>query len=331
MKRYLKQRRGSFLILGGLWGFVNVYLVFLCIPALLGEDILYLNTLIFFFSFFWLLRDFHVWKQREEYFRNPGEFSEEEEEKILGEGLYTYVCQQQQEKEQEVQEYTRRLEELSDYVSRWSHEAKLPLVSLRLMNERNTDTALRKEMQSCIMRLERLLHTVLTGSKLQQPRHDVRMEKFGLQDAVKEAVKNQSYFLIEYQFELELDLQGISVYSDRRWLVYLLDQLLANAVKYRKEKPCLSFHAVKEGREVRLMVEDNGMGISPEDLPYIFEKGYVGKTLRKGDYHSTGMGLAFAKQIAELLCISLEVSSVEGEKTCFFLRFQDNADHLLLP
>ena len=318
-------------MIGGLWGFVSGYLIFLCVPALQGEDILYLNLLLCFFGVCWLIRDYQKWRKLKNYFQNQEAFLAEEEKKILGEELYGYVCKIQEEQQKEAAEYTRRLGELSDYIARWSHEAKLPLTSLKLMNQRNQDTGLKRDMQDCIMRLEGLIHTVLTGSKLQQPQHDVRMEKLTLESVVKEAVKNQSYFLIQYQFELELDLQGISVYSDRRWLVYLLNQLVGNAVKYRKDEPKLSFRAKREEKGVIFTVEDKGIGISSEDLPYIFEKGYVGKILRKGDYHSTGMGLAFAKSIAQLLCISIEVSSREGEGTCFSLYFQDTSDHLLLP
>ena len=182
----------------------------------------------------------------EKLFSESGGLLAEEEKKILGEELYGYVCKIQEEQQKEAAEYTRRLGELSDYIARWSHEAKLPLTSLKLMNQRNQDTGLKRDMKDCIMRLEGLIHTVLTGSKLQQPQHDVRMEKLTLESVVKEAVKNQSYFLIQYQFELELDLQGISVYSDRRWLVYLLNQLVGNAVKYRKDEPKLSFRAKRE-------------------------------------------------------------------------------------
>ena len=69
------------------------------------------------------------------------------------------------------------------------------------MNGRNQDTSLKKEMQDCIVRMENLLHTVLMGSKLQRPENDVCMERISLEEAVKEAVKNQSYFLIQYGFE----------------------------------------------------------------------------------------------------------------------------------
>lgn len=194
------------------------------------------------FGVCWLIRDYQKWRKLKIIFRIRSLFGRGGK-KILGEELYGYVCKIQEEQQKEAAEYTRRLGELSDYIARWSHEAKLPLTSLKLMNQRNQDTGLKRDMQDCIMRLEGLIHTVLTGSKLQQPQHDVRMEKLTLESVVKEAVKNQSYFLIQYQFELELDLQGISVYSDRRWLVYLLNQLVGNAVKYRKDEPKLSFRA----------------------------------------------------------------------------------------
>ena len=130
-------------------------------------------------------------------------------------------------------ECKEKLENLSDYITKWTHEIKLPLAALRLMNGRNQDTSLKKEMQDCIVRMENLLHTVLMGSKLQRPENDVCMERISLEEAVKEAVKNQSYFLIQYGFEMILEIKDVWVYSDKRWLVYLLDQLVANAIKYK--------------------------------------------------------------------------------------------------
>lgn len=109
-------------MIGGLWGFVNGYLIFLCVPALQGEDILYLNLLLCFFGVCWLIRDYQKWRQLKNYFQNPEAFLAEEEKKILGEELYGYVCKIQEEQQKEAAEYTRRLGELSDYIARWSHE-----------------------------------------------------------------------------------------------------------------------------------------------------------------------------------------------------------------
>lgn len=121
------------------------------------------------------------------------------------------------------------------------------------------------------------------------------------------------------------------MYSDRRWLVYLLDQLVGNAVKYRSRNPRLSFRAVRlDDGSAELAVEDNGIGILEEELTYIFEKGYVGKNLRKGDCRSTGMGLYFAKKMGEMMDISIRVESEKGRGSKFYLHFQELSDHLLL-
>ena len=82
------------------------------------------------------------------------------------------------------------------------------------------------------------------------------MERISLEEAVKEAVKNQSYFLIQYGFEIILEIKDVWVYSDKRWMIYLLDQLIANAIKYRSRNPKLVFSCEKQGEnQVCLRVE----------------------------------------------------------------------------
>src|SRR5699024_2938680 len=134
-----------------------------------------------------------------------------------------------------------------------------------------------------------------------------------------------------HNFEIKEETGKIQVYTDKRWLVYLLDQLIQNAVKYRSCYPFLAFKSVQEEQgSVTLYVEDNGLGIAPEDLPYIFRKGFVGKNHRKGDYRSTGMGLYFVKEICELLHIESRVFSEPGKSSRFEFRFQNLSEHLLL-
>lgn len=311
MKKYLKDRLTAFLIGVGFVVFLNVYLTQLCATALYGQDVLYLDVLLAAFGTILLIGDYSQWKKKKR--------QEEEQKELLA---YT---------DKELLECKEKLENLSDYITKWTHEIKLPLAALRLMNGRNQDTSLKKEMQDCIVRMENLLHTVLMGSKLQRPENDVCMERISLEEAVKEAVKNQSYFLIQYGFEMILEIKDVWVYSDKRWLVYLLDQLIANAIKYRTDNPKLVFSCEKQGEnQVYLRVEDNGIGISKEDLPYIFDKGYVGKNLRKGDYHSTGMGLYFAGKIGEMLNLSLKAVPKKEKGSCFEIVFCDMAEHFMM-
>ncbi|WP_072448356.1 sensor histidine kinase [Blautia sp. Marseille-P3201T] len=311
MRKYLKERWAVPITEVGFAAFLNIYLTQLCATSLYRQDVLYLNVLLAVFGMVLLFLDYSQWKKKKQ--------QEEEQKELLA---YT---------NKEFLECKEKLENLSDYVTKWTHEIKLPLAALRLMNGRNQDFSLKKEMQDCIVRTENLLHTVLMGSKLQRPENDICMERISLEEAVKEAVKNQSYFLIQYGFEIILEIKDVWVYSDRRWLIYLLDQFIANAIKYRSVNPKLVFSCEKQGEnQMCLKVEDNGIGISKEDLPYIFDKGYVGKNLRKGDYHSTGMGLYFAGKIGKMLNLSLKAVPTQERGSCFELGFCDMAEHFMM-
>lgn len=331
MKRYVKDRRGNIAGAGLLWLFLDLYLGVICSSSLYLPDIIYLNLLLAAAAGAVGIWDYRRWKTLDNCLSGQTELTEKEERELLGRAVSAYVRREREEKEEAWRNSARNLEELSDYIAKWTHEAKLPLASLRLMNERNEDMELRGDMQECIVRLETLIQTVLVGSKLQRPENDVRYERISLEKAVKKSIQNQSYYLIHENFQIFTDLGGLQVYSDRRWLVYLLDQLVGNAVKYRGENPRLSFRAVRlDDGSTELSVEDNGSGILKEELPYIFQKGYVGKNLRKGDCRSTGMGLYFAKKIGEMMDISIRAESEKGRGSTFYLHFRDLSDHLLL-
>ena len=98
---------------------------------------------------------------------------------------------------------------------------------------------------------------------------------------------------------------------------------------YCQESPCLIFKII-ENEAITLVVEDNGIGISKEDMPYIFDRGFVGSNLRDGDYRSTGMGLYFVKDIAKKLNIEVQVDQNFHMGTRFFIKFKDNRDYFFL-
>lgn len=331
MKHYLKERWREIGGFAAVWLFLNLYLGLVCAQRLYGPDLIYMNVLMVVSAAAAGAWDYTRWKKLARCLENGMELTDGEEAELLGDTVRDYLCREREELQREWADSARKLEELSDYITCWTHEAKLPLASLRLMNERNQDETLRNSMQECIGRLELLIHTMMIGSKLQRPENDVRCERISLEEAVRQSVKNQSYDLIHHKFQISMELGGLKVYSDKRWLVYLLDQLVGNAVKYRSSEPALAFRArgLEDG-STELAVEDNGIGISGEELPFIFQRGYVGKNLRRGDCRSTGMGLYFARKIGDLIGVSIRVESREGEGSRFYLHFQDNSEHLLL-
>jgi signal transduction histidine kinase len=331
MKAYVKEKRSGLLFGGCNILFINLYFGLICVSPIYTADLLYLDAVILTSGALYLLIDYRRWKQIPKIMEEETQKNQGKMELLLGRQTAEIFLHLKTEQEEEITKLLDERDGLTDYITRWVHEVKLPLSALGLMNERNPDCVLQHEMQDCLERMGQLLHTMLISCKLKNMENDVKFEKISLENAVNEALKNQSFFLIREHFQLKKELENIWVYSDRRWLVYILDQLTANAVKYRREEPALKFCAFQVSLdETVLIIQDNGIGIDAEELAYIFDRGYIGSNLRNGDYRSTGMGLYFVRQIAEKLGIRIQVSSITGTETQFSLHFFNNASYLNL-
>lgn len=211
------------------------------------------------------------------------------------------------------QEREKRME-MEDYAANWVHEVKIPLSILFIMAQNNQDY----ESQDQLERIQSSLNNILAVSKMQSDLIDFQFKQCGLKSVVQKSVKNNQYFLIRHHFELELKNLDWEIYTDPLWLTYILDQVIANADKYRKEDPFLKIEAYKENDCILCKVADHGLGIASEDLPRIFDKGYVGRSSQAGEYKSTGMGLYFVKNIAKNLNIKIDVSSNKKETVFYF-------------
>lgn len=330
MIRYLKEK--IYLIILGvvILLFINGYFLYLCGTRLYLSDLFYLDIILIFISIVLIIKDYLKYqqinklldmhqvipiKQVESYYKN-------QYLKILDKND-KYYCE-------EINHLSEQIQELSTYISRWAHEAKLPIAAMRLMNERNKDLALKKEMRLTIERIQLLLNTMLMSSKLRNPENDIKIEKVLLAQVIKESIKHHSYFLINDNFTIDLEVGNEYVYSDRRWLTYMLDQFIANSIKYKRDNPKLHFYVEQAEQSLTLIIEDNGIGIAREDIPYIFDRGFIGHNLRDGDYRSTGMGLYFVKDIASKLQVMVEVDETFVDGSCFKLKFISNAEYFLL-
>ena len=211
--------------------------------------------------------------------------------------------------------------DLQDYIATWCHEVKIPLAAALLMNEKTEDIRQKRAMQEQLERISQQLRSALFGCKLQGNLYDIQIKSVSLYDCAKTSVQNNQFFLIHHHFQLELRVEQIEVYSDKNWLVYVLDQLIANAVKYRGKHPCLKIWSGWEGRTANLFVEDHGEGIKDSDFRRVFDKGYTGGSHHNGGYQSTGMGLYMSAKILKRLGHTISVESEEGKYTRFTIGF----------
>lgn len=216
--------------------------------------------------------------------------------------------------------------ELQDDIARWCHEWKIPLATCLLIDETIKDVKIRASLREPLERMNHQVNMMMQGCRLQSPLMDLQVERVSVEACVKTSIKNNQFFLIQKRFTLDIQEVDCVVYTDFAWLVYILDQLLNNAVKYaNKEEPRLKIWTEKEEEKIRLYIEDNGEGISDSDIRRIFEKGFTGHNYHNGKYKSTGMGLYLAAKVAKKLEIELLAESVYEVYTrfCIVMRAAD--------
>lgn len=228
---------------------------------------------------------------------------------------------------QEKEVLYRQLQDLQDDVALWVHEMKLPLSALLLMNEESRD----EQARSSLEKLRQQMDTLLAMSRLQQANRSWNFRPVQADSLLKESVKNNSWQLIHHHFQLDLEAEAFTLCTDRQWFVYLLDQLVSNAVKYRSHTrtPRLRLRAWKQEERFCFSLEDNGLGIAPEDLPRIFDKGFAGHNEATALYASTGLGLYLARSIADGLGLSISCTSQEGQGTRFELSLENDLPALV--
>lgn len=322
---YCKERRKIFFLILFLITSYNLYFLFL-IQYVNKQYLVYVDFLIFiclviiggidYFKFY------KQEKKKEELIKQDYLIHQEFGNNIKKEVIEHDICLLQY----QIQEQFKVNCDLQDYITKWCHEVKIPLAASFLMNEKIEDINLRKSLKEQLEKINQLLHSALLGCKVQSSFLDLQVKKVSLLECVKTSLHNNQYFLIQNQFCIQLEAEDIKVYTDKTWLVYIIDQLISNAIKYRKEKPVLQIWSAEKQGIKQLWIEDNGEGILDSDIRRIFEKGFIGQNHHNGKYKSTGMGLYMVFIILEKLGHKIQVESEYGQYTRFLLEFEDNQE-----
>lgn len=202
----------------------------------------------------------------------------------------------EQDMNDEVALHERARREYREYLERWIHEVKTPIASAQLTAHNHPSHEMRQVARD-LSRIEAHVMQALYYARGEAVEKDYLIEKVTLAELVDAALKRNSRELIAAKFSIEKpDLTEI-VYTDPKWIGFVLDQIIQNAVKYRRgEKGLLRFSAYEAESSCDLFIEDSGIGITDTDLPRIFEKGYTG-TAGRQYAKSTGMGLYISAQL----------------------------------
>ncbi len=217
---------------------------------------------------------------------------------------------------EEIAEIRHERDEYKEYIEQWIHEVKTPLAAMKLICENNRSPETRKLLRE-LERANQYVEQVLFYARSENVEKDYLIKEFNLADAVKKSVLNHKQLLLEHQVQIQLECDQ-PVFTDMKWLVFMIDQCIVNSIKYGATK--ITFQSDIIGKETYLYITDNGIGIAKEDLPRIFEKGFTGKNGHQQE-NSTGIGLYLCKKLCNKLGIDIRAESQERSYTRIIIAF----------
>ena len=235
----------------------------------------------------------------------------------------------------EVGESQRREREHREYVETWVHEVKTPLAAARLIID-NENGRVPRGLATEVDRVDALVEQALFFARSSCVDKDLRIRSCEMSALVREALKSRAQALVGAHMMVGMEgLEGVTVFADAKWVVFVLGQLIDNAVRYRRtDGACrIDFSASREDEgkadeRVVLKVRDNGCGVSAADRGRVWEKGFTGSNGRTHT-KSTGIGLYLVRNLCQQMGIATSLSSVEGQWTCVSLTFPANRMHML--
>lgn len=233
---------------------------------------------------------------------------------MVGENINDILKELSRDMHEQVKHYRNIQEEYREYIEMWVHEIKTPIASSKLLIENNTNEVTRK-IDTQMDRIENYVEQVLYYSRSDEVGKDYIIKKIGLSKLVKDVIKRNQRDFISKRISLQLgDLDEI-IYSDTKWVEFILNQIIGNAIKYSKGKDDkIEIYLKKISSAVILTIKDHGVGIIERDLNRVFEKGFTGENGRKFG-KSTGIGLYLCKKLTDKLGLGLQVQSEENVGT----------------
>ena len=214
----------------------------------------------------------------------------------------------------EVSQSNRLNREYREFIEQWIHEMKIPITGIQLLCENNKSSVARKILTQTEM-ISQSVERVLFYARLGSVEKDYLITEVPLKACVSEVLARNTQFLIQNNVCIHTETLSGTVYSDQKWLQFILNQIIINSVKYQSVQPLvINVTSQDQGDYVTLSITDNGLGIKESELGRVFDKGFVGSNGRTGK-NSTGIGL--------YLCDQLTLFTAHGKVKCTLCQGQN--------
>lgn len=229
------------------------------------------------------------------------------------------LANQTQQLKKEATTHFLSLEQEKDDLLSWIHEVKTPLTAMQLIIDRLEDDTTKTQLTHEWLRIYLLLDQQLHQKRMPFIENDLHIERISIKSVIFPEIKALQSWCMQKGIGFDVDLEETEVFSDSKWLAFIIRQLLTNAIKYTESADIL-IKTYQQDEHVQVEIRDFGRGIDPKDLPRIFDKGFT-STSQHQDNGATGMGLYLAKKAADSLFIQIRVNSRPQAGTTFTLIF----------
>ena len=228
---------------------------------------------------------------------------------ILEKDYQEIIRKLKEEEEYSHKKATEEYNNMVEYYTVWAHQIKTPIASMRLqLQAEDTDAA--RRLNGDLNRIEEYVGMVLAFLRLDSDSTDYVIKETDLDKVIKPVIRKFARDFITKKLAMDYEPLETRVLSDEKWLSFVIEQVISNAVKYTKNGGIRIY--MKEPGV--LCIEDTGIGISAEDLPRVFENGYTGFNGRE-DKRASGIGLYLCKRVCDNLGHKISAESVQGEGT----------------
>ena len=208
-------------------------------------------------------------------------------------------------------------EEYLDFVDSFIHEIKTPISALSLYADNNNDERVKEE----VLKISRLVDKMLFYARSDVVEKDYFIKEVTLADLVHPVLLEYKNYLLNYHIKVEVkNLDNLVVYTDIKWLNFIIGQILSNSLKYQNKKErIVRIKGIDDKNNIKLVIYDNGVGIKESDLSKVFFKGFTGSNRSKKN--ASGIGLYLTKKLCDKLGIDIKIESVYLKYTKVIITF----------
>ena len=215
---------------------------------------------------------------------------------------------------EKLNEYKININSFKEYIETWIHEVKLPISTMVLLNHNHK---LDKRINNQLKKIDNYIDQILYYVRSENAEKDYIIKETDIKKIINNVLLKNKDDILENNIELKVEIKGKQVLTDSKWLEFILNQIINNSIKYRKDNP---FIKIKYENNL-LEIYDNGIGIKEKDIKRVFDKMFTGEN-GKENIKSTGMGLYIVKEMCDKLGHKIVIESEENKYTSVKIMFE---------